>query len=47
MDGGALRGDVHSGQAVFDSNPDLIWAAAAKLYVRGSRGSYDLVAADF
>jgi Protein of unknown function (DUF1488) len=26
----------------FDSNRDLICAAAAKLYVRGSRGSYDL-----
>ena len=31
----------------FDSNRDLICAAAAKIYVRGSRGSYDLVAANF
>ncbi len=31
----------------FDSNRDLICAAAAKIYVRGSRGPYDLVAADF
>jgi hypothetical protein len=31
----------------FDSNRDLIVAAAAKVYVRGSRGSYDLVAANF
>ena len=31
----------------FDSNRVLICAAAAKMYVRGSRGSYDLVAADF
>jgi Protein of unknown function (DUF1488) len=31
----------------FDANRDLICAAAAKLYVRGSRGSYDLVAANF
>jgi Protein of unknown function (DUF1488) len=31
----------------FDSNRDLICAAAAKLYVRGSRGSYDLAAANF
>jgi hypothetical protein len=31
----------------FDSNRDLICAAAAKMYVRGSKGSYDLVAADF
>jgi hypothetical protein len=30
-----------------DSNRDLICAAAAKIYVRGSRGSYDLVAANF
>ena len=31
----------------FDSNRDVICAAAAKVYVRGSRGSYDLVAANF
>jgi hypothetical protein len=31
----------------FDSNRDLICAAATKVYVRGSRGSYDLVAANF
>jgi hypothetical protein len=31
----------------FDSNRDLICAAAAKVYVRGSRGSYELVAANF
>ncbi|UQR64336.1 DUF1488 domain-containing protein [Bradyrhizobium sp. C-145] len=31
----------------FDSNRDLICVAAAKVYVRGSRGSYDLVAANF
>ena len=28
-------------------NRDLICAAAAEVYVRGSRGSYDLVAANF
>ena len=33
--------------SAFDSNPDLICAAAAKVSVRGSRGSYDLVAANF
>jgi uncharacterized protein DUF1488 len=33
--------------AAFDSNRDLICAAAARLYVRGSKGSYDLVAANF
>ena len=31
----------------FDPNRDLICAAAAKIYVRGSRGSYDLVPANF
>jgi hypothetical protein len=31
----------------FDCNRDLICAAAAKVYVRGGRGSYELVAADF
>jgi len=31
----------------FDCNRDLICAAAAKVYSRGSRGSYDLVAAHF
>jgi hypothetical protein len=31
----------------FDSNRDLICTAAAKVYVRGSRGSYDLIAANF
>jgi hypothetical protein len=33
--------------SAFDSNRDSICAAAAKVYVRGSRGSYDLVAANF
>lgn len=31
----------------FDSNRELICAAAAKVYVRGSRGSYDLDADNF
>ena len=31
----------------FDSNRDLICAAAAKVYVRGSRGSYDLDVSEF
>ena len=39
--------DESSFLSAFDSNRDLICAAAAKMYVRGSRGSYDLVAADF
>jgi hypothetical protein len=33
--------------SAFDANRDKICAAAAKIYVRGSRGSYDLVAAHF
>src|SRR5438477_12371690 len=33
--------------SAFDSNRDLICAAAAKVYVRGSRGFYDLIAANF
>ena len=31
----------------FDCNRDVICAAAAKVYVRGSQGSYDLTAANF
>lgn len=33
--------------AAFDLNRDLIQAAAAKLYARGRKGSYDLIVADF
>jgi hypothetical protein len=32
---------------VFDSNRDLICAAAAKVYRRGRKGSYDLTLNDF
>ncbi len=39
-------GDESSFLKVFDLNRDLICAAAARIYVRGSRGSYDLVAAN-
>jgi hypothetical protein len=46
-----IQPDTHLDEAgflnAFDSNRDLICAAAAKVYVRGSRGSYDLVAANF
>jgi hypothetical protein len=31
----------------FDANRELIQAAAVKVYRRGRKGSYDLVAADF
>jgi hypothetical protein len=41
------RPDESGFLSAFDCNRDLICAAAAKVYVRGSRGSYDLVAAHF
>jgi hypothetical protein len=54
IDEGALRRiqpDVRPDESgllnAFDRNRDVICAAAAKVYVRGSRGSYDLVAATF
>ena len=54
IDEGALKriqpdtGSSESGYLnAFDSNRDRICAAAARMYVRGSRGSYDLVAANF
>jgi hypothetical protein len=31
----------------FDANRDLIYAAAAKVYAKGQKGLYALVAADF
>jgi len=33
--------------AAFDCHRDLILAAAMKVYVRGHKGSYDIVATDF
>jgi hypothetical protein len=33
--------------SAFDLNRDLIYATAAKVYMRGRRGSYDLIPADF
>jgi len=46
-----LEPNAHSDESgflnAFDSNRDVICAAAASVYVRGSRGSYDLVAANF
>jgi hypothetical protein len=54
IEGGALKRlqpDADYDEAgflnAFDRNRDLICAAAAKAYSRGSRGSYDLVAANF
>jgi hypothetical protein len=31
----------------FDANRDLIYAAAAKVYARGRKGSYELISTDF
>jgi hypothetical protein len=46
-----IQPDVQPDEAAmlraFDSNRDLIYAAAAKVYARGRRGSYDINAADF
>jgi hypothetical protein len=42
-----VRPDESGYLKAFDSHRDLICAAAARVYVRGSRGSYDLVAANF
>jgi hypothetical protein len=54
IDEGALQRiqpDILSSESgflnAFDSNRDLICATAARKYVRGSRGSYDLLAGDF
>ena len=41
------RSDESGFLNAFDSNRDLICAAATKVYVRGSRGFYDLVAVNF
>ena len=42
-----LRPDETGYLHVFDLNRDLIYAAAAKVYARGRRGSYDIHATDF
>jgi hypothetical protein len=39
--------DTISALRAFDINRVLIYAAAAKVYKRGHRGSYDLVSSDF
>jgi hypothetical protein len=33
--------------SVFDAHRNMIYAAAAKVYSRSRKGSYDLVSADF
>ena len=42
-----IRFDESGLLGAFDANRDRIYAAAAKVYARGRRGSYDLVDADF
>jgi Protein of unknown function (DUF1488) len=46
-----IQPDMRSNEAgllrAFDLNRDLIYAAAAKVYRRGRKGSYDLGPADF
>jgi hypothetical protein len=42
-----VRPDESGFLNAFDANRDKICAAAAKVYIRGSRGSYDLGASNF
>ena len=46
-----LQPSVESNEAgllsAFDSNRELICAIAMRIYARGAKGSYDLVASDF
>ena len=42
-----MRFDEAGLLSAFDANRDLIHAAAARVYARGRKGSYDLVSADF
>ena len=42
-----MRSDEAGLLSAFDSNRDLIYATAFKVYARGHKGSYDLVSADF
>jgi hypothetical protein len=41
------RPDEEGLLTAFDANREMIHAAAAKVYERGRKGSYDLVASDF
>jgi Protein of unknown function (DUF1488) len=42
-----MRFDEDGFLSAFDLNRNLIYAIAAKVYGRGRKGSYELVAADF
>ena len=43
----SMRRDGDGLLSAFDLNRELIYAIAAKVYRRGRKGSYELVAADF
>jgi hypothetical protein len=43
----SMRRDGDGLLSAFDLNRELIYAIAAKVYGRGRKGSYELVAADF
>ena len=43
----AVRLDEPGLLGAFDTHRELIYATAAKVYSRGRKGSYDLVAQDF
>jgi uncharacterized protein DUF1488 len=42
-----MRFDEAGLLSAFDTNRELIYAAASKVYARGRKGSYDLHGADF
>jgi hypothetical protein len=42
-----MKSDEDGFLSAFDLNRKLIYATAAKVYGRGRKGSYELVAADF
>jgi hypothetical protein len=42
-----MRFDENGILSAFDSNRELIYATATRVYARGRKGSYDLVSADF
>ena len=42
-----MRFDEAGLLSAFDTNRDLIYATASKVYARGRKGSYDLHSADF
>ncbi len=43
----SMRLDEAGLLGAFDANRDRIYAAAARVYARGRKGSYDLVSTDF